>query len=89
MDPQNDGQQGFAEFLALASLGTQTYLASQAIGSRNPSTYQVNRTGQLIATGGGAPSFTGTDTGGLFSGSTLWLVGILVLILVLVFSLGK
>ncbi len=66
-----DSQDGFDNFIELAQLGTQTFLANQAISSPRPSTYSVNSQGQMIATGGGAPAATLLSGGG---GGLLWVI---------------
>jgi hypothetical protein len=84
LDPtQNDGQQGFSDFLTLATLGTQTFLANQAITSPRPSTYALNGQGQMIATGGGAPAVSFLSGGG---GSFVWII---VIVFVLFLFLGR
>lgn len=72
---QDDGQQGFNDFMSLAQLGTQTFLANQAITSPRASTYAVNSQGQVVATGGGASA----PAGGLGS-SWLWILLLLLLL---------
>lgn len=77
----DSGQESFDNFLSVATLGAQTFLANQAITSPRPSSVQVLGNGQIVATGGGA------STAGLLSGgsSTLWLFlfGALLFILLL------
>lgn len=72
----NTGPSPFQEFLGVATLGANTFLANQAISSSQPSSVQVLPNGQIVATGGGAavPAslFSGLS-GGTSGISAIWL----------------
>lgn len=65
-----------------AQLGTQTYLAQDALNSTRPATLVYSANGTPIATGGGASPIVSPLSAGLSSG-VLWLVAIAVVVLLL------
>lgn len=74
--------QGFDNFLALAQLGTSTFLANQAVTSSTPSTLTLNAQGlPIVATGGGGAAYLPQQSGF----SWLLIAGVL-LVVILLFS---
>ncbi len=74
--------QGFDNFLQAATLGSNVFLATQTLNSTRPSTYQVDPSGRMIVSGGGASS----PLAGLTSSSwTPWLFVIIVIVFVFAF----
>ena len=69
-------------FVDLAQLGTQTFLANQAITAKNASSIQILPNGGVLAAGGGA-GLTATTTGASLFSNPLVLVFVLIILVVL------